>query len=96
MLGQVFSLIILKELEDYSIAFYLKSVIIPLVIVTIGGILIAYVPTLILCEGFKRMILVGVVSTIAISFLSYVFGLNDMEKNIIKNIIRVKRKKILV
>ena len=93
LLGQVFSLIILKELEDYSIAFYLKSVIIPLVIVTIGGILIAYVPTLILGEGFKRMILVGVVSTIAISFLSYVFGLNDMEKNIIKNIIRVKRKK---
>lgn len=63
-----------------EIAFYFKSVIIPLVIVTIGGIFIAYVPTLFLVEGLERMIIVGVLSTIAICFLSYVFGINGMEK----------------
>ena len=90
LLGQIFSLFILKELEDYSILSYFKSVIIPLIIITLGGVLFAYIPSMIMMEGIVRLLLVSCVSTIAICLLSYMLVLNDAEKIFLRRILQTK------
>ena len=90
LLGQVFSLFILKELEDYSILSYFKNVIMPLSMITLGAFFFAYVPCMLMGEGIARLLLVGCVSTIVICLLSYIVVLNDTEKIFLKKIFRTK------
>ena len=84
-IGQVASLILLKELEDYSIRQYIKEVIIPLVMVTIGSVSSSYITSCFLIDGFQRLVAVTLVSAIITAILSYIFVLNDSEKNMLRN-----------
>lgn len=90
VIGQIISLKILKELEDYSIKYYLIDVILPLLIVSAGSTLASFIVFQVLSSGFLSLCLVTVVSSITILILSYLFVLNSSEKDTVKNIIREK------
>lgn len=89
--GQIASLKILKELEDYSIKFYLLDVILPLFIVSTGSIVASFIVFQVFPKGFFSLCIVTTVSTLVIIILSYLFVLNSSEKCIVKNIIREKK-----
>lgn len=87
IIGQIVSLKILKELENYSISNYFLLVILPLIFITICSIIVSFLINRLLPEGLLRLCLEVVVNSISILIFTYLFALNSSEKCFIKNYI---------
>lgn len=82
--------IINKPLINITFTYYFKKVLGGILIMSILSIIISLIPVYYLQEGWSRLIIVGIVSTISIIVFSYLFVLTKGEKLKIANLIKHK------
>ena len=86
---QVIALAVLKSLvKDFSMNRYCKDVIIPLIAVSLLSLIFPLLVHHIMDEGFLRLSVVLIVSTISILLSIYIVGLNNNEKNMVKQLLK--------
>lgn len=90
MISQGISLVILKQIEDYSIWQYVYQVIFPLLIVTGLSLLVGYVIHMFIEAGFLRTIMVTASSALTILSIGYLVVLTNTERSIIKSYLKKK------
>lgn len=92
-LCQISSLLILKDIINYSIRDYVENVIVPLTSVVIISCFTVSIIRYFLETGFLQLVCMAITSTITITISSYMFVLKKDERLIIKNMInRLLRK----
>ena len=84
---QVASLFVLKELIHFSFKSYLKEVLWPFIMVLTSSIVWPIIPYFLMDQGFARLIVVCVTSTIALTISVRFLGLNSSELEIVQSII---------
>lgn len=82
--------IINKPFINITFTYYFKKVLGGILIMSILSIIISLIPVYYLQEGWSRIIIVGIVSTISIIVFSYLFVLTKGEKLKILNFIQYK------
>lgn len=82
--------IINKPLINITFTYYFKKVLGGILIMSILSIIISLIPVYYLQEGWSRLIIVGIVSTISIIVFSYLFVLTKGEKLKILNFVQYK------
>ena len=90
MISHGISLVILKQIEDYSIWQYVYQVIFPLLIVTGLSLLVGYVIHMFIEAGFLRTLMVTASSALTILSIGYLVVLTNTERSIIKSYIKKK------
>lgn len=84
---QIASLFVIKELIHFSLKSYTKEVLWPFLIVLITSIVWPLIPYLFMEQGFVRLIVVCLVSTIALTISVRFLGLNSAELEIVQSLI---------
>lgn len=82
--------IINKPFINITFTYYFKKVLGGILIMSILSIIISLIPVYYLQEGWSRLIIVGIVSTISIIVFSYLFVLTKGEKLKILNFVQYK------
>lgn len=82
--------IINKPFINITFTYYFKKVLSGILIMSILSIIISLIPVYYLQEGWSRLIIVGIVSTISIIVFSYLFVLTKGEKLKILNFVQYK------
>ena len=77
--------------KQISIKSFINKVLLPVTPISILGFAVAYLPRLFLQEGFIRLVLVGVVSTIVIFLITYFTAEREVKELIKKRIQRYVR-----
>lgn len=92
IIAQIASVMVLRQLVVFSIYDYLKVVIGPLFLVSVLSIAAPILFCSFMEEGFVRFVIITVLSTVVIILSSYVFVLNNSEKELVRSIIyKVKK-----
>ena len=86
-IAQYFSLIILKGIVEYSLFDYCKKVLLPIFLVIIMTFWVPLILKLSMQASFLRLILVGTISVISVCLSILLIGLNNSEKQMVKQII---------
>ena len=89
-INQPISMILLHKIFNYSYFSYCKEVILPCFIITISAPILPFFLSFFLAPTFIRLIIITIVSIIFSSVMVYVFGLSNVEKEIITNFINKK------
>ncbi|MBR3608620.1 MAG: hypothetical protein IKL50_01890 [Bacteroidales bacterium] len=86
---QVIALAVLRSIvKDFSMNRYCKDVIIPLIAVSLLSLIFPLLVHHIMDEGFLRLSVVLIVSTISILLSIYIVGLNNNEKNLVNQLLK--------
>lgn len=83
-------IIINKSFVDITFSYYFKNVLFGILVMSIFSALISYVPIYYMYNGWPRLIIVFVVSTISIMVFSFLFVLTKREKSKILGFIKNK------
>lgn len=86
----VVRMFIVNRLVCIRIPIYIKSVLIPCLLVTITAFILPFIVHRFIEMGFLRFILVGIMSVISTMFTVIIFGLNSTEKKYVLDIIKQK------
>jgi len=90
----ILTLYFTKEVCGLSISLYLKEVIFPSLLISILVVGFSSIPFFMLHEGFLRLILVGVTSTISLLISVWAIGLSFDEKRHLLLILKVIKNKM--
>lgn len=88
LINLIITVILLRKIEQLSIIDYCKKVISPLFLLVVTTLIFPLIPLYILQEGFFRLIIVTVVSTLVILLASYLFVADLSERLIVKLLIK--------
>ena len=88
LLTQGVALIILKTIVDYSIADYLRSILLPFVLVVLATCWMPYFVQMLVQPGFVRFVLTCAVSFAVVSLAAYSLALNATEKDLVKGLFK--------
>lgn len=85
---QIVALVVLKSIvSEFSLKKYLREVLVPLIFVVSVSSLFPILVHLFMPDGFLRLCVVLIVSTVSISICIYIIGLNRNEKSILVQIL---------
>ena len=82
--GLIVGMIIIESIMPFKILSYIKSVIIPLLPVTILSFIVTILSQKLLSEGVLRLIIVILVAFASVSFFFYIIGVSKSERKFIK------------
>lgn len=93
IINLIATLMILNRIENFPVLNYVRKVLTPLIAVVISTVFFPMLPKYFMLEGFLRLIVVIIVSTVTISASFYLLGANESEKKIISAaVINIKTK----
>lgn len=92
-INQVVCLLILRQEFSYSIKEYLKSVILPCILVTLASVIIPIVLHYTMASSFIRLVLVAVTGVGGVLLSAYYFALNEYEKGMVGDFVKKFLKK---
>lgn len=84
---QIASLLVLKELIHFSLKSYTREVLWPFLLVLATSIIWPMIPYVLMEQGFLRLVVVSMTSTIALIISVRYLGLNSSELEIVKSLI---------
>ena len=90
VISQIMYLFSIKRVLLFSVKSYYSSVFKPFSILFVITVWLPLFLEMVLDEGIIRLLLIGVVSIVSVSAVSYFFVLTESEKQIIRNIIKQK------
>ena len=93
---QLISILVLKNLVDFSIKDYIKDVIFRLIALVFITFYIPVIPILCFTQGFIRLVLVCGISGIIVLVLTYFITLNINEKLLVRNLISKFYKNVII
>ena len=75
-----------KKNFNFPIEIFFRDFVISAIIVFLITLIIAIIPTFFIEDGFFRLVLISLISSITFIFAAYFFGMNPREKEIITNV----------
>lgn len=90
MVNQIGCLICMKKVFAYSLRSYLKSVVIPLAVITILLPIVPYLISVYMSTSLLRLLLICISDVVLAFCLIWGFGLNEKEKLLVKEFIFIK------
>lgn len=88
--AQVVALVVLKTIIDFSIHYYLKNVIKPIITVVFASIVLPVIAHFVLEAGFVRLLAVTIASCFSCVLSIYCFGLNESERSLLIGMVKNK------
>ena len=89
-IGHIISLYILQLQEGVSFFVYTKEVLLPLSIVMLSSLWVPYIIYYNMTEGFVRLGLMTICSTVVVSLSFYYLGMNSIERGLLQSFLAKK------
>lgn len=85
--AQIIAMLVLKRIVDYSIIYYLKKVVLPLLVVMLFTFWIPFVIRNLMEAGVLRLIVITTICFLTVGSFSYIYALEKVEKELMNSLL---------